>query len=141
MFNKQGIDCKLTTLMHPTSICVLAITRGKPANAPAPRKWPHRVRYKSASFNPGTNAIQVMTMQVSKGLKGLAFPVVALPGVGHVPAAGEEEAEAARVFDVAAARATQRLVMGVGRGAFGRALSIGRASAQTSRKSDLNKSE
>ena len=62
--------------MHPTSICVLATTRGKPANAPAPRKWPHRVRNKSASFNPGANAIQVMTMQVSKGL---AFPVVALP--------------------------------------------------------------
>ena len=62
--------------MHPTSICVLATTRGKPANAPAQRKWPHRVRNKSASFNPGTNAIQVMTMKVSKGLE---FPVVALP--------------------------------------------------------------
>ena len=110
MFNKQGIDCKLTTLMHPTSICVLATTSGKPANAPAQRKWPHRVRYKSASFNPGTNAIQVMTMQVSEGL---AFPVVALPGVGHMPAAGEDEAEAARVFYVAATRAKQRLVMAV----------------------------
>ena len=96
--------------MHPTSICVLATTRGKPANAPAPRKWPHRVRNKSASFNPGANAIQVMTMQVSKGL---AFPVVALPGVGHMPAAGEDEKEAARVFYVAATRAKQRLVMAV----------------------------
>ena len=36
---------------------------------------------------------------------------VALPGVGHMPAAGEDETEAARVFFVAA---TQRLVMGVG---------------------------
>ena len=108
--NKQGIDCKLTTLMNPTGICVLATTSGKPANAPAQRKWPHRVRYKSASFNPGTNAIQVMTMKVSKGL---AFPVVALPGVGHVPAAGSYGAEAARVFDVAATRAKQRLVMAV----------------------------
>ena len=109
--NKQGIDCKLITLMHPTGICVLATTSGKPANAPAPRKWPHRVRYKSASFNPGTNA-----MQVSKGLE---FPVVALPGVGHVPAAGSYEAEAARVFYVAATRAKQRLVMGVGVGGDG----------------------
>ena len=50
-------------------------------------------------------------MKVSKGLK---FPVVALPGVGHMPAAGEDEKEAARVFYVAATRATQRLVMGVG---------------------------
>ena len=115
--NKHGIDCKLTTLMHPTSICVLATTSGKPANAPAQRKWPHRVRYKSASFNPGTNAMQVMTMQVSEGL---AFPVVALPGVGHMPAAGEDEAEAARVFYVAATRATQRLVIAVsGNGQFG----------------------
>ena len=44
----------------------------------------------------------------------LVFPVVALPGVGHMPAAGEDEKEAARVFYVAATRAPQRLVMGVG---------------------------
>jgi hypothetical protein len=43
-----------------------------------------------------------MTMKVSKGLE---FPVVALPGVGHMPAAGEDEKEAARVFYVAATRA------------------------------------
>ena len=49
-----------------------------------------------------------MTMKVSKGLE---FPVVALPGVGHMPA----EQEAARVFYVAATRATQSLVMGNGR--------------------------
>ncbi len=42
-------------------------------------------------------------MKVSKGLE---FPVVALPGVGHMPAAGEDEQEAAR--------ATQRLVIGAG---------------------------
>ena len=46
--------------------------------------------------------------------KGLKFPVLALPGVGHMPAAGEDEKEAVRVFYVAATRATQRLVMGVG---------------------------
>jgi superfamily I DNA/RNA helicase len=52
-----------------------------------------------------------MTMMVSKGLE---FPIVALPGVGHMPAKGEDEKEAARVFYVAATRATQRLVIGVG---------------------------
>ncbi len=36
-----------------------------------------------------------MTMKVSKGLE---FTVVALPGVGHMPAVGEDEKEAARVF-------------------------------------------
>ena len=53
------------------------------------------------------------TMKVSKGLE---FPVVALPGVGHMPAKGEDEQEAALVFYVAATRATQRLVIGVGEG-------------------------
>ena len=49
-------------------------------------------------------------MKVSTGLE---FPVVALPGLGHMPAPGEDEKEAARVFYVAATRATQRSVMGV----------------------------
>lgn len=61
-----------------------------------------------------------MAIKVSKGLE---FPVVALPGVGHMPAKGEDEQEAARVFYVAATRATQRLVIGVGGdGGFGAAL-------------------
>ena len=52
-------------------------------------------------------------MKVSKGLE---FPVVALAGVGYIPAKGEDEQEAARVFYVAATRATQRSVIGVGGG-------------------------
>ena len=49
-----------------------------------------------------------------------AFPIVTLPGVGHMPAKGEDEQEAARVFYV---RATQSLVMGVGGdGGFGKRL-------------------
>ena len=56
--------------------------------------------------------------------KGLKLPVVALPGVGHMPAAGEDETEAARGFYVAATRVTQRLVMGVGGdGGFGSQIS------------------
>ncbi len=46
--------------------------------------------------------------------KGLEFPVVALPGVRYMPAPGEDEKDAARVFYVAATRASQRLVVGVG---------------------------
>jgi superfamily I DNA/RNA helicase len=63
-----------------------------------------------------------MTMKVSKGLE---FPVVALPGVGHMPADGEDEKAAARVFYVAATRATHRLVImvsGNGNGSFGASL-------------------
>ena len=80
------------------------------ADALAQRKLPFTVRKRSGDFNPGANAIQIMTMKISKGL---GFPVVALPGVGHRPAAG--------VFYVAATRATLRLVMGGGRedGGFG----------------------
>ena len=66
---------------------------------------------KGGDYHHGVDAIQGINMKVSKGLE---FPVVALPGVGHMPAAGEDEKEAARVFYVAATRATQRLVMGVG---------------------------
>ena len=80
------------------------------ADALAQRKLPFNVRKRSGDFNPGANAIQIMTMKVSKGLE---FPVVALPGVGHMPAAGEDETEAARVFYVAATRATQRLLVTV----------------------------
>ena len=53
-------------------------------------------------------------MKVSKGLE---FPGVALPGVEHMPAKVEDGQEAARVFYVAATRATQRLVIGAGGGA------------------------
>ena len=53
----------------------------------------------------------------------LEFPVVALPGVGHMPAKSEDKKEAARVFYVAGTRATQRLVIGVGGdGGFGKRL-------------------
>ena len=76
---------------------------------------------KSGDYHPSADAIQVMTMKVSKGLE---FPIVALPGVGHMPAVGEDEKDAARVFYVAATRATQRLVVAVsGDGGFGQAFS------------------
>ena len=50
------------------------------ANALAQCKPPHRVRKRSGDYNPGTDAIQVMTMKVRKGLK---FPVVALACAGR----------------------------------------------------------
>jgi hypothetical protein len=81
------------------------------------RNLPFNVRKRTGEYNPAADAIQIMTMKVSKGLE---FPVVALPGVGHMPAKGEDEQEAARVFYVAATRASQRLVIGVGGdGGFG----------------------
>ncbi len=90
------------------------------ANVMAQRKFPVENRLGSGDFNPTSNKIKVMTMKVSKGLE---FPLVALSGVGHMPGAGVDEKEAARVFYVAATRATQRLVMGVGgQGTLGQTL-------------------
>ena len=87
------------------------------ADALHQRQLPFNVRKRTGEYNPGADTIQVMTMKVSKGLE---FPVVALPGVGHMPAPGEDEKEAARVFYVAATRATHKLLIGVGGdGGFG----------------------
>lgn len=52
-----------------------------------------------------------MNMNASKGM---GFPVVAPPGVGHMPGKGKNEQEAVRVFFVATTQATQRLEVGVG---------------------------
>jgi hypothetical protein len=78
---------------------------------------PHQVRHRSGDFRPLDDSIKVMTMHASKGLE---FPVVALPGVGQMPDADEDPHDEARVFYVAATRATQRLIVTAsGAGAFG----------------------
>jgi hypothetical protein len=80
---------------------------------------PHQVRRGtgSASFNPATDAIKVLTMHASKGLE---FAVVAVPGVGQMPGDQENEDEEARLFYVAATRATHSLLITVsGGGSFG----------------------
>ena len=75
---------------------------------------------KSGDYQPGADAIQVVTMHARKGLE---FLVVALPGVGHMPAPGEDEKEAARVFYVAATWARQRLIIAAsGENGFGKRL-------------------
>lgn len=90
------------------------------AQALRQRRLPHKVRHRSGDFDPLADTIKVMTMHVSKGLE---FPVVAVAGVGQMPRAGEEVADEAKLFYVAATRATHRLVVTVaGDGEFGRAL-------------------
>ena len=66
------------------------------------------MRKRTGEFNPAADAIQIMTMKVSEGME---FPVVVLLGVGQMPAQGEAEQEAVRMFYVWATRATQRLVI------------------------------
>jgi superfamily I DNA/RNA helicase len=90
------------------------------ASALARRKLPYQVRKAPGSFKPNANTIKVLTMHASKGLE---YAVVALPGVGQMPAPGDDEQEEARLFYVAATRATQRLVITAsGDGRFGRRL-------------------
>ena len=91
-------------------LCADWKTRDLCAQVLAQRKLPIENRVNPHDYDPASNKIKLMTMKVSKGLE---FPVVALPGVGHMPAAGEDEKEAARLFYVAATRATQRLLLGV----------------------------
>jgi hypothetical protein len=72
------------------------------------RQLPHEMRKGSGSFNPLADTIKLLTMHVSKGLE---FPVVAVSGAGQMPEEGQDEAEEARLFYVAATRATQRLII------------------------------
>ena len=84
------------------------------------RRLPHHVRRGSGDYRPDADTIQVMTMRVSKGLE---FPVVALPGVGQLPSSTQDITEAARLFYVAATRATNRLFLTVsGDGEFAQRL-------------------
>lgn len=72
------------------------------------RQLPHEVRKGSGTFHPLADTIKILTMHASKGLE---FPVVALCGVGQMPEHGHDEADEARLFYVAATRATQRLLI------------------------------
>lgn len=90
------------------------------ASALRRRGLPMQLRKRAGEFNPRADAVTVMTVRVSKGLE---FLVVAMPGVGHMPAPDQDAQEEARLFYVGATRATQRLIVGVsGDGAFGRRL-------------------
>ena len=86
----------------------------------AQRQLPLENRIRAGDFDPASDKIKVMTLHASKGLE---FPVVALVGVGQMPAAGEDEKEAARLIYVGATRASHRLIVGVGgEGRFGQRL-------------------
>ena len=84
-------DRRLQTIQHATKQAWNILSNDQPKvviNPMAQRKLPQRVRKRSGDCSPGADAIQFMTMKVSKGLE---FPLVALPGVGHMPAPGEDE--------------------------------------------------
>jgi hypothetical protein len=76
---------------HPASATCAPARCAAPAAAGAAHRAP-------ATSTRASDTIKVMTLHVSKGLE---FPVVALVGVGQMPAEGEDEQEAARLFYVA----------------------------------------
>lgn len=81
---------------------------------------PYQMRKGTGQYHPARQAIKVMTMKVSKGLE---FPVVAIPGLGHMPAPDQDEKDEARLFYVAATRATETLIVTAsGSGSFGERL-------------------
>lgn len=97
-------------------ICRHYLVMDECAAALRQRKLPHQVRRSAGSFDPNADTIKVLTMHASKGLE---FPVVALPGIGRMPEVGTSEADEARLFYVAATRATQMLYITLsGTGAY-----------------------
>lgn len=95
-WNDMAIICRNYSVMD---LCAYALER---------KGLPHQIRRKSGSFQPRSDTIKVMTMHVSKGLE---FPIVALPGIGHMPTFGEDEKSEAQLFYVAATRATTQLIL------------------------------
>ncbi len=110
-------------------LCRHAWMQDECARALARLKLPHQVRRGAGSFSPNQDSIKLLTMHASKGLE---FAVVALLGVGQMPAAGDDEQAEARLFYVAATRATQRLLITVsGSAKFGQKLVAQSAPTQT----------
>ncbi len=103
----MSVQAKTSTFLP---FMTMATNRDLCARTLAQRNLPVENCIGTGHFDPTSAKIKVMTMTVSNGLE---FPLVALPGVGLMPVAGEEEKEAARVFYVAATRATQRLLLGI----------------------------
>jgi hypothetical protein len=103
-WNEMAVICRHHAVMDE---CAAAFRR---------KRMPCQVRRSTGSFNPASDTIKVLTMHASKGLE---FPIVALPGVGSMPEDGESETDEARLFYVAATRATESLLITLsGKGAY-----------------------
>ncbi len=59
-------------------------------------------------FKPSSDSVKLMTMHSSKGLE---FPIVAVSGIGNMPADGEDPISAAKLLYVAMTRSTKKLLL------------------------------
>lgn len=106
----MAVLCRRTELMQAVG------------NVLAHAKLPYQLRERPGDFQPLSDQVKVMTMHASKGLE---FPVVVVPGVGTMAEEGDDPREEARLFYVAATRATHRLIVTAsGRGQFASALGL-----------------
>ena len=72
-----------------------------------PSQWLSDSKAKK-QFKPSADSIKLMTMHSSKGLE---FPVVAVSGIGSMPAGGEDPVTAAKLLYVAMTRCTEKLLL------------------------------
>ncbi len=80
--------------------CVTALEQAK-----VPHQWQQRDK---KGYSPTADAVTVLTMHASKGLE---FPLVAIPGVGALSTKEDDLVEEARLFYIAATRATHQLIV------------------------------
>jgi hypothetical protein len=59
-------------------------------------------------FKPSADSVKLMTMHSSKGLE---FPIVAVSGIGNMPADREDPVSAAKLLYVAMTRSTEKLLL------------------------------
>lgn len=102
--HQQGVAWQDMAIVYRSwgvgELCVGALARAK-----VPYQWQQRDK---KSYSPTADAVTVLTMHASKGLE---YPFVAIPGVGLLSSEEAELEQEARLFYIAATRATHQLVI------------------------------
>lgn len=102
--HQQGVAWQDMAIVYRTwqvgQTCVDALIRAK-----IPYQWQQRDK---KSYSPTADVVTVLTMHASKGLE---YPFVAIPGVGLLSAEEADVEQEARLFYIAATRATHQLLV------------------------------
>jgi hypothetical protein len=102
--HQQGVAWQEMAIVYRTmsvgQTCVNALDQAR-----IPYQWQQRDK---KTYSPTADKVTVLTMHASKGLE---YPFVAIPGVGLLSAAEDELEQEARLFYIAATRATHRLLI------------------------------
>lgn len=102
--HQKGIAWQDMAIVYRTwsvgQVCVDALARAK-----IPHQWQQRDK---KSYSPTADAVTVLTMHASKGLE---YPFVAIPGIGLLSTDEADVEQEARLFYIAATRATHQLLV------------------------------